>query len=782
MTSPAAPSFVCVDIASQLHLAARRSVIKVTALEMSLQQVEEALHVLYTTNDAAQRQSADAWLRAFQDSVGAWQVALDLLKSAAAGDHRLFGATVLCTKLRGGGGGGLPPESVASLRGEVLGALQGLTAKGRLRTQCCRATALLLGDGGTAELLADPRFAALPIDATLELLAHVPESGAWLSDAEVERMQLLMLSVLDHACNPPSHAFPRELPVASVPVATSGPYRIAVLACACKWVALPAAEGLTLGVLSEAPCFGPLMMRMAGAEAAGDDCTAEEQKLSLELCHAALELEPEDDVFTDLATVARRAAASSARKPTLVGTRLPYVPAAVLLAIIANVRRAAEPLARTAARSDGAPNAGGGAQAADDDDEEDDDDEDEDGEAATQQAIVQLGGTLLRKASALLAGDAAPAPGVPWSDEQRILANGMASLLEVLLPCCAHRRRAICETTLACDFLSKALGATDFWEPGVRGSMLAGLAASLTDRALFPLDATLASWDTDDLEEYVRYRSPRTTHHSPRTTLHAPRTTHHAPRTTHHAPCTTLHAPRSTHHAPLTTHHAPPTTHVSFREGHLASAFAELARHDPLLLLGRAVQALQPAALAAIPWQRREATLFAASCSLEAVLARVLPPPHTAPPPEAAMLATLLPPLVQAALAPPTLPSAMGASPPSPAAEALLLCARCTIVRSLAPWLASSSGAPCTGDALAGVAPCLSHPAAATADAGLVCLLQLTIRCAAELANPPERLNAILSLLGTPTPALPAEGRCRLLEVSPSYLAPRTSHLTPHTS
>ena len=147
-----------------------------------MDRVEEALRVLYTTTSPSLRQSADTWLQDFQASDAAWELAVGLISSGAAAESRLFGATVLCNKLRGGNLGGLPPESAASLRAALLQQLAALRggAAANVEQQLCRAVASLLVDG-VAALLGDPAFAALPAPSMLGVPALVPEGGALLS-------------------------------------------------------------------------------------------------------------------------------------------------------------------------------------------------------------------------------------------------------------------------------------------------------------------------------------------------------------------------------------------------------------------------------------------------------------------------------------------------------------------------------------------------------------------------------------------------------------------------
>ena len=105
-------------------------------------EVESALAVMMTTSDTSQRQNADKWLQDFQSSPAAWQVSLGFVTATDKPINvRIFGATVLTNKLRGGSGGGLAPADITGLRHQVIGALASIAA-GPLRSQCCRAWAL----------------------------------------------------------------------------------------------------------------------------------------------------------------------------------------------------------------------------------------------------------------------------------------------------------------------------------------------------------------------------------------------------------------------------------------------------------------------------------------------------------------------------------------------------------------------------------------------------------------------------------------------------------------
>jgi hypothetical protein len=160
-----------------------------------MENVEEALRVLYTTTNPSLRRSADKWLQDFQASDAAWELATNLISAGGSAESRLFGCTVLCNKLRGGNLGGLPPESATSLRTALLQRLASLSGEygalvANVGPQLCRAIASLLVGGVTA-LLGDPAFAALPAPSMLHVLALVPEGGAFLETEEIEAMQVL---------------------------------------------------------------------------------------------------------------------------------------------------------------------------------------------------------------------------------------------------------------------------------------------------------------------------------------------------------------------------------------------------------------------------------------------------------------------------------------------------------------------------------------------------------------------------------------------------------------
>ena len=109
-----------------------------------MENVEEALRVLYTTTNPSLRRSADKWLQDFQASDAAWELATNLISAGGSAESRLFGCTVLCNKLRGGNLGGLPPESATSLRTALLQRLASLSGEygalvANVEPQLCRA-------------------------------------------------------------------------------------------------------------------------------------------------------------------------------------------------------------------------------------------------------------------------------------------------------------------------------------------------------------------------------------------------------------------------------------------------------------------------------------------------------------------------------------------------------------------------------------------------------------------------------------------------------------------
>ena len=610
----------------------------------------------------------------------------------------------------------------------------------QLRSQLCRAVCLLLvdvADGPGSLLLREAASANLPIDTTLELLTLVPDGGAWLQEAEVATIQLFLLELLDHACDPAGVKFPAALPASGAPTASSSAYRTAVLECACAWAQLPCEEGITLSVLSEAPSFRSLLSPM-------QDATPKERRLSYELLSAALEHEPTEDAHRSGGiSPGARHGSSSMKRP--VGTRLPFVPRQILLVLLDGLTLA-QPLAASAARP--IDESSGGVSKVYLDDDEEDDEEDEG--VLAQLGLVTFGGVLIRKTSASLTPDACVPPAhmpppvlegdpmsAPVSDGQ--LQAALLSLLQMLVPCTGHRRRAVCETLLATDFLQPALRAADHWGLGamlalqaglpstattngeMRDLLLSSLTSALRERAAFPSESSLEGWDANELEEYC-----------------------------------------------------------GFRDAHLQEAFAEIARHEPSVPLHIAIELYQegsnakttPAGAPPPPhplsWQSKEAALFGMISTSEVLLSRILPLPsssssyQTPPPPplECSPLESALITLLQLVLH--TSPTALGGGGSS-YSDTLLLRGRCQLVGALAPWLAGS-GQPHLDAAVAGVLPCLTHAAAPTASAALICWNQLSMRCASELAASQERLMAALNLIATPTPALSEEQRQQLVE------------------
>ena len=306
-------------------------------MDLILAQTTEALRVLYSTHDASIRQSADAWLQDFQASDVAWEASLHLLRSSDA-QAKFFGSTVLCTKLRGGGGGGLPPASSGQLRTSLLQQLGSLDPDGprNIQQQCCRACALLLGDGGMASLLADPDFAALTAENMLQILAFVPESGTFVDSSTTGAAQRMLVAWLGHACTP-NALLPPQLPPRASPKDRDREFRLAVLECTCQWATLPATDGLTLSNLVQSDCFGSLCVAMdlSGMPITSDPSPfLNEMRLAFELFRLALEEEPTEQEFLPLALPPSAPDQGSpppaVRRPTpgnpqLVGSHLPAV-------------------------------------------------------------------------------------------------------------------------------------------------------------------------------------------------------------------------------------------------------------------------------------------------------------------------------------------------------------------------------------------------------------------------------------------------------------------------
>ena len=90
------------------------------------------------------------------------------------------------------------------------------------------------------------------------------------------------------------------------------------------------------------------------------------------------------------------------------------------------------------------------------------------------------------------------------------------------------------------------------------------------------------------------------------------------------------------------------TQHTNFREI-LYQIVPELTRHEPAAFVRLALSHLV-SGQAGATWQLREAAVFCAAVSLEALLPRVLSPPGMPPPPGAAELSAMLGELLRAVL------------------------------------------------------------------------------------------------------------------------------------
>ena len=408
-------------------------------------QVEEALSVMLTTPDATQRRQADAWLQKFQSSSEAWTVGATLIASGSSLQTQLFGATVLCNKLKGGSGGGLSPVDALSLRSELLRQLASVVDS-KLRAQVCRAVASLVGccegDGAqaTVKLLTEANVAALRVDTLLELLVMIPTSGGWRSDGEVNSILNLQCELLTWAfCE--GSPFPPQLPPSCAPtdpaVARSIDLLCAILRSAVAWSALPSSdEGLALSMLAELPCFMPLIGCVRG------DSGRVVQRHAVELCVAALEQET--------------------TSPGARGTYLPFVGAEFIAQFIGALATSLEPLAATATRGEGHS-----------------DDEDDDEESSAYIAMVALAATLISKSSAILVEGAASPPQA-------------LSLLRILVLCCGHARRSIAEAASTTSLWAPLLNVAEGWESGLRSQFHSSLASSLLARLAFPSDEQVA--------------------------------------------------------------------------------------------------------------------------------------------------------------------------------------------------------------------------------------------------------------------------------------------------
>ena len=438
----------------------------------TMNQVEQALSVLWTTQNAAERAQANDWLTAFQESAAAWEACASLLSAGSTDDTRLFGCTVLCNKLRRGCE--LPPAEQGALRRHLAAQLAAV-APGRLRAQLCRAVASLVIDSGQGEhptmaMLASAEFGALRADALLEVLALVPECGAFLSDGEVLAIQELLLEVLDHACSEAA-PWPAKLPPAAAPTQRSAAYRGIATHCLGKWAALPNSEGVSLAMLAEAACWPALVAAVSGADGAAA------QRAAAELCTAALEREP--TVPADDALAAAAAAMT-----------MPFVPQALQLSLLTGLCDALQPLANSAAVPP--PN---GADA----DGDDDDDDEADGEAAEAQvALLSLAAGLLSRGSSVLAAGSRSPPAA-------------LQLLRVLVLCSGHRRRRVCEALIASEVWTgerSLLRVAAGWagEADLSAQLRDTLGATLRARAALPSDSTLARWGAADVEEWTTFR------------------------------------------------------------------------------------------------------------------------------------------------------------------------------------------------------------------------------------------------------------------------------------
>jgi hypothetical protein len=329
------------------------------------EQVEQALQVMLTTTDAAQRRQVNDWLQQLQSSTAAWTTGLELAEDVQRSLRaRTLGATILCNKLRGGGGGGLAPADAASLRARCLGVVRSLEvvdADARaLRSQLCRAVPLLLAEHAQAgsAVVSETAQAALPVDATLEIMRLLPDSGVFLQPAEISSVQDLMLQLLEHACEPSSSPFPPALGAAGAPSVSSSAYRAAVLETACAWAALPSDEGLTLGLFAEARSF-----RLISEPSAWPDASPAECRLRYELVAAALDNEPTEHAPPHDGLVPLSYAHAAAYgtppsgKPKPVGLRAPHVPRNALLVVIDALGQVLRPIAAAAPRprADGQP-------------------------------------------------------------------------------------------------------------------------------------------------------------------------------------------------------------------------------------------------------------------------------------------------------------------------------------------------------------------------------------------------------------------------------------------
>lgn len=412
---------------------------------MSANQVAEVLGVMLATSDASERRQADAWLQAFQKSNEAWTVGATLITPGFSLPVQLFGATMLCNKLKGGSGGGLSTSDALSLRSELLRQLASITDS-KLQAQVCRAVSLLVGccdgDGAqaTVALLADSGVARIPFTALLQILTMIPDSGGWRSDGEVNTILNLQCDLLTFAlCE--GAPFPQLLPPGCAPVDLTELLRVevrcAVLRCVVSWASLPAGdEGLCLSMLAELPCFTPLITCVRG------DSGPLVQRCAVELCVAALEHET--------------------TSPGLRGTYLPFVGLELTSQFVGALAASLGPVAESAGRSDALS-----------------EEEDEDDESSVHGAMVVLSATLLAASSAILVEGAASPPDA-------------LSLLRHLVMCSGHARRNISEVACTTSLWAPVLGVADGWEEGLRLQLHTSLVASHLARLSFPLDDQVA--------------------------------------------------------------------------------------------------------------------------------------------------------------------------------------------------------------------------------------------------------------------------------------------------
>ena len=317
-------------------------------------------------------------------------------------------------------------------------------------------------------MLASAEFGALRADALLEVLALVPECGAFLSDGEVLAIQELLLEVLDHACSEAA-PWPAKLPPAAAPTQRSAAYRGIATHCLGGGGAAEF-EGVSLAMLAEAACWPALVAAVSGADGAAA------QRAAAELCTAALEREP--TVPADDALAAAAAAMT-----------MPFVPQALQLSLLTGLCDALQPLANSAAVPP--PN---GADA----DGDDDDDDEAEGEAGGASGVALPGGGAAE----------------PWLLGARCRSRSPPAalqLLRVLVLCSGHRRRRVCEALIASEVWTgerSLLRVAAGWagEADLSAQLRDTLGATLRARAALPGDSTLARWGAADVEEWTTFR------------------------------------------------------------------------------------------------------------------------------------------------------------------------------------------------------------------------------------------------------------------------------------